>query len=273
MDSLLCCPLDGQPLVLQNNQWCCPQGHSFDVARQGYVHLLPVQEKRSLDPGDSKEMVAARRAFLDAGFYQPLAQKITEMVVPCLSTGSRLLDAGCGEGYYLDFVAKHTGFDLVCVGNDISKHAIIKACQRNRSPLWLVASNRKLPLQPASMDMVMCLFGFPVYAEFLRLLRQDGCLLMVDPAENHLAELRQIIYPEVKLKQDKLVDAATQVGFCLVDDQQLTYVIDSLSQEQLYALLLMTPHFFKITEDRRQQALQSQNLSLTVDVRFRLFRK
>src|SRR6056297_3328045 len=97
----LACPLDGCPLAPSEKTWSCENGHSFDVARQGYVHLLPVQKKRTLDPGDSKEMVAARQRFLNAGFYKPLADAVCEVALqslPSEGTGS-VLDAGSGEGY------------------------------------------------------------------------------------------------------------------------------------------------------------------------------
>src|SRR5690554_2461616 len=97
----LACPLDGAALQRESGSWRCASGHNFDVARQGYVHLLPVQKKRSLDPGDSKVMVAARRRFLEAGYYQPIAGAVSAAVLKGVSEGSHLdcLDAGCGEGY------------------------------------------------------------------------------------------------------------------------------------------------------------------------------
>ena len=76
--SALACPLDGDPLTPEGQTWRCPAGHSFDTARQGYVHLLPVQNKRSRDPGDSKAMVAARQRFLNAGYYQPIAEAVSK---------------------------------------------------------------------------------------------------------------------------------------------------------------------------------------------------
>ena len=96
----LACPLDGCPLVPSEKTWRCENGHSFDVARQGYVHLLPVQKKRSLDPGDSKEMVAARQRFLNAGFYTNIAEAVSDQVLqwlPSEGTGS-ILDAGWPPG-------------------------------------------------------------------------------------------------------------------------------------------------------------------------------
>src|SRR5690606_32361645 len=104
----LACPLDGAPMQPSGAAWCCPSGHSFDIASQGYTHLLPVQKKRSLDPGDSKEMVAARRRFLEGGFYQPIAAALSKATLADLAPGANAscLDAGCGEGYYLRRLAE-----------------------------------------------------------------------------------------------------------------------------------------------------------------------
>ena len=270
---LLCCPLDGLPLVLQNSQWCCANGHGFDVARQGYVNLLPVQNKRTLDPGDSKEMVVARRDFLDGGWYQPIADKAVELLKPYFKAGAVLLDAGCGEGYYLDHLAKAAGQDVYCVGNDISKHAIVAACRRDKQHTWLVASNKLLPVPPLSVDVLMCLFGFPVYAEFKRVLKDDGVMLLVDSAEQHMRELREIIYPSIKEKQDRLVEQASVAGFKLQNEVRITFPLHGLGKQQLYSLLLMTPHFFKAKAEGREKILKMDSFDLTADVWLRLFSK
>jgi len=128
----LACPLDGEPLNQSGTCWRCPAGHSFDVARQGYLHLLPVQKKRSLDPGDSKDMVAARRRFLNAGFYQPIAEAVNKAVTTRAGDTKPLacLDAGCGEGYYLrQLAASNMDRSLALVGVDISKWAILAAAK------------------------------------------------------------------------------------------------------------------------------------------------
>ena len=93
----LACPLDGAPLQCQGSAWCCPAGHSFDIASQGYANLLPVHKKRSLDPGDSKEMVAARRRFLNAGFYQPIAAAVSPQTF-CVS--SKVATSTQGGGFF-----------------------------------------------------------------------------------------------------------------------------------------------------------------------------
>ena len=136
----LACPIDGLKLVNDVKQWMCPNGHSFDIARQGYVNLLSVQYKRSKHPGDSKEMVVARTHFLNAGFYQPLARAIVQQVDSLITNHDPfcLLDAGCGEGYYFDYIfqslnASEKNIDLSFVGLDISKQAIFQASKRNKN--------------------------------------------------------------------------------------------------------------------------------------------
>ncbi len=94
------CPLCGQTLATGASPWRCPNGHCFDVARQGYVNLLPVQQKRARHPGDTPAQVAARKRFLDAGFYAPIRDTALALLQPHLPPRPSLLDAGCGEGYY-----------------------------------------------------------------------------------------------------------------------------------------------------------------------------
>ncbi|MEE0784375.1 MAG: hypothetical protein U0M10_00325, partial [Oscillospiraceae bacterium] len=99
------CPLCGQTLATGTSPWRCPNGHCFDVARQGYVNLLPVQQKHARHPGDTPAQVAARKRFLDAGFYAPIRDTALALLQPHLPPRPSLLDAGCGEGYYAKSIA------------------------------------------------------------------------------------------------------------------------------------------------------------------------
>ena len=160
----LACPLDGAPLHREGGAWKCASGHNFDIASQGHTHLLPVQHKRSLDPGDSKEMVAARRRFLNAGHYQPIAEAVARAVLADLPAQAACLDAGCGEGYYLrQLAAAATGQNqtLAILGLDISKWAVLAGAKQDSRPNWVVGTNARLPVLDATLDRVLCLFGFP----------------------------------------------------------------------------------------------------------------
>nr|WP_295714585.1 methyltransferase domain-containing protein [uncultured Halomonas sp.] len=272
------CPLDGEPLALAGNAWRCATGHSFDIAKQGYVNLLPVQQKRSHDPGDSKAMVAARQRFLSAGHYQPVAEAVSHAVIrrfeeqqgsgsPTLSC----LDAGCGEGYYLRQLnhAMPAVQSRALIGLDISKWAVLAAAKQDdkQSPIsrWVVGSNAHLPVQAGSMDSVMCMFGFPVYSEFMRVLKQGGMLLQVEAGPDHLRELREIIYPTLKPERPNAEKVAE--GFVHHRTDSLRYPLALTGADQIADLLAMTPHLYRASAEGRARAAALEALDTTVDVR------
>ena len=269
----LVCPLDGKPLGRHGAAWRCAADHSFDIASQGYTHLLPVQNKRSRDPGDSKDMVAARRRYLNSGVYLPIAEAVSRAALAERRPGETLscLDAGCGEGYYLRqlAVAAQNGPDLALVGLDISKWAVLAAAKQDKRLSWIVGSNANLPVLSETLDRVLCMFGFPVYTEFARVLKPGGLLLQVDAGPDHLRELREIIYPS--LKPERIVGVVVPDGFARLPDETIRYSLPLNSPEQIADLLLMTPHLFRTTAEGRAKAAALTSLVLTVDVRLRGF--
>ena len=266
----LICPLDKQPLQLNERTWRCENGHSYDVAKQGYVNLLPVQNKRSKDPGDSKSMVQARREYLNKGYYQPLAQALADTV---LAMGSQaLLDAGCGEGYYLRYLveqAKQQGTELSVAALDISKWAVQAAAKQDKRLSWMVASNNAIPLADNSVDTILCVFGFPVEAEFKRVLKPGGRLIMVDPASEHLIELKRIIYPEIKAKSEHL--PVSEKGWVLSSEERISFKVELPDTEAVHDLLTMTPHLYRASKEGIEKAEKLQSLAITADVWVRVF--
>ena len=267
----LCCPIDAAPLVTDELSLVCEHGHRFDVARQGYVNLLGPKDKRSKDPGDSKQMVSARAAFLNAGFYQPVADACLNITLGYCSTLAdghiTLMDAGCGDGYYLHHVEENLPSDLgnrtSLVGFDISKWAV-QQCARRCDGTWFVGSNRHIPMADGSVDLLFDMFGYPDYSSFGRILAPRGRLVRVTPGDRHLIQLREIIYPSIKPRRDRTLYPET---FKVVSKQQITSEM-SLGAEDLKHLLLMTPHMFRTSPERRQQVLSHSQLTLTVDVIF-----
>lgn len=267
----LACPLDGQPLRREGGSWLCAAGHCHDIAREGHVHLLPVQHKRSLDPGDSKLMVAARRRFLSAGHYEPIAAAVNRLTLEDLPAAGSCLDAGCGEGHYLGRLASAVGNQrtLALLGLDISKWAVQAAARREAGAAWVVGSNARLPVLSGTLDRVLCMFGFPVYPEFARVLRQNGRLIQIDAGPAHLRELREIIYPV--LKPEKPADETPPDGFIQRTSERLEYPLAIEGQEAIADLLAMTPHLYRASPEGRARAAALDGLTLTVDVRLTVF--
>lgn len=277
--SALACPLDGNPLDRRGQTWRCDAGHSFDVARQGHLHLLPVQHKRSRDPGDSKEMVAARQRFLNAGHYQPVADAVSRVVLANRPASATLhcLDAGCGEGHYLRQLADANpqGASLSLLGLDISKWAVLSAARQDSGAdkparcRWVVGSNANLPVLSGTLDRVLCLFGFPVHAEFARVLRPGGLLVLADAGPDHLRELRDIIYPSVKVQRERATPAPE--GFCRAGSESVRYTLALDDAPSIADLLAMTPHLYRASAEGRTRADALEALSVTVDVRLTCF--
>ncbi|MHB1075647.1 putative RNA methyltransferase [Thiobacillus sp.] len=271
----LACPLDGSPLHCSGSACRCASGHSFDIASQGYINLLPVQHKRSRDPGDSREMVTARGRFLTAGSYQPIAAAVNQAVLADLPADATIscLDAGCGEGYYLRQLAAAAKDEqtLALLGLDISKWAVLSAAKQDRRITWVVGSNANLPVLPGTLDRVLCLFGFPVYPEFARVLKPGGRLVQVDAGPVHLRELREIIYPS--LKPERTAEMPTPAGFRRLPAETLRFSIDLASAGQIADLLAMTPHLYRTKAEGRAAAAALTALSLGVDVRLTCFER
>ncbi|OPX56662.1 23S rRNA m(1)G-745 methyltransferase [Oceanospirillum multiglobuliferum] len=271
----LICPLDQLPLSQVNNSLCCPSGHTFDLAKQGYVNLLPVQKKRSKDPGDSKEMVLARQRYLDAGIYQPISERLNQICQQILADSIEpcVIDAGCGEGYYLNRLASIPALASAnLIGLDISKWAVQAASKRNKKITWLVGTNAQIPVQPNSVDLIVCTFGFYDFARFKPLLKANGMVLLVESGEEHLIELRELIYPEVQRSNVPDLAAAYAEGFELVDQQSIQFKPNTLNHEQVTDLLVMTPHLYRASFEGKQKAAALTELSVTADVVYRLLK-
>jgi 23S rRNA (guanine745-N1)-methyltransferase len=281
----LACPIDGNRLEKTDTQYVCGNGHTFDIARQGYVNLLPVQHKRSKQPGDSKTMVMARTRFLDTGIYRAIASKLTETVSALIIDDKSMhdkdyciLDAGCGEGYYFDALSDNLKQEkgtnnLTFIGLDISKDAIAQATKRNKNISWVVGTNRQPPVEGESVDIIICLFGFLSAEGFTKALKPGGIIILVDPGLNHLEELREIIYPEVR-KQPKKESSQKEIsGFSLLSSEPLQFKTKISSNEIINQLLVMTPHFYRASKTGREKACALSELELTVDVIFNVFKK
>lgn len=209
------CPLCHQPLTQINNSVICPQRHQFDVAKEGYINLLPVQHKRSRDPGDSAEMMQARRAFLDAGHYQPLRDAVINLLRERLDqSATAILDIGCGEGYYTHAFAEALP-GVTTFGLDVAKTAIKAAAKRYSQVKFCVASSHRLPFADASMDAVIRIYAPCKAQELARVVKPGGWVVTATPGPHHLMELKGLIYTCAVYRAARRIHIAAEYPPCL----------------------------------------------------------
>lgn len=249
--------------------WFCKKGHSFDIARQGYVNLLPVQNKHSLSPGDTKAMLEARRSFLDKGYYMPLCDDIANLINKYSPAEKPvLIDAGSGEGYYT--VQLKNKCSAVCMGIDIAKEASKMSCSRDKEILWAVATASHLPVEDGSADVVTAVFSLFMNDEYARVLREGGIVVEVTSGAKHLIELKQIIYDEV-FEQDKKPSPFGE-QFSLISQQDRSFGID-LGAYELKDLLMMTPHSHRISQEQSERIEKINKLHITVNYIIRVLKR
>ncbi|MDD6023913.1 MAG: methyltransferase domain-containing protein [Oscillospiraceae bacterium] len=264
------CPICQGSLAEQGKSLVCERNHSFDVARQGYVNLLPPQMKHSKNPGDTRDMVAARRAFLKLGHYEPIGEKVAELTAPLVGERPNVLDAGCGEGYYLGILRQHIPRGDF-IGVDISKDAVRYGAGQDKATRWITASAAHLPIADETMDLVTSMFALTVPEEFCRVLKPGGYFLEVTAGRGHLLGLKRLIYPVLTEKAEK--PPRDYPGFRLETAETLEFDFALHSSEEIGWLLTMTPHYWRISKEGAERAAAARELSDRAQIEYRLYQK
>ena len=271
MPILLRCPICHELLSVRDGSVACANNHQFDRARQGYLNLLPSNKKRSKQPGDDQAMVAARARFLNHGYYRSVVETLLEVLQSLGTSQQYVLDAGCGEGYYTSALRAQLADSEVC-GVDISKQAVVAASKRNKEVTWLVASVSELPLMAQQFDTIVSIFSRCHWPEFTRVLKPGGHIVTLTPTENHLMALRQAIYDQVRpYPQDKhLQDLPPDLH--LLHSQTLSQVMELDNNQAIMDLLTMTPHYWHINKQQKEQLMQLEGLVCNLEMRLSVIR-
>jgi 23S rRNA (guanine745-N1)-methyltransferase len=227
-DVTLLCPVRdcGAPLARGERSLACPRGHGFDRARSGYVNLLQPQDRRSRQPGDSREAALARRRLFAAGRLDPLLAALTAAAAGLpLAPRPAILDVGCGEGTVLARLAAALGGEAH--GVDISAPVVDLAARAHPEATWLVANaDRTLPYAGGSFDLALSITARQRPAELRRLLAPAGRLLVAVPGPDDLAELREAIGGERRpLAGGERTAEAFRPEFALADRRAISWTI------------------------------------------------
>jgi 23S rRNA (guanine745-N1)-methyltransferase len=183
----------------------CGSGHSYDIARSGYVNLLQPQDRRSLEAGDSRQAIEARASLLAAGIgrtlIETIANRVGRLAIGRLKAAPTIVDLGCGSG---DALAALTGRAVTGIGIDLSTAAIEHAARYFPDRTWVVANaDRRLPLLDGSVDVVISVHGRRNPTEVARVLVPTGHLLVAVPAADDLVELRELVQGE-RIERDRI---------------------------------------------------------------------
>lgn len=255
------CPICAIPLQLNPSakSYVCGNNHHFDLAKEGYLNLLPVQHKHSSEPGDNKQMMQARREFLEAGYYEPMANAVAMIIDTNQPT--HFLDLGCGEGYYSRKIDAYRSNTMMLHGVDIAKFAVAAAAKKQPNGRFIVASVNRLPYAAQYFDFVLRVFAPSNDNELGRVLKSSGLLLTVTPGPRHLWQLKEFIYAEV---QEHPLESLVPEGFERIDTQRIRYKITPPPQQRI-ALLQMTPFAWRANKSVQQAIRDVADLEIETD--------
>ncbi|MBE6656764.1 MAG: methyltransferase domain-containing protein [Ruminococcaceae bacterium] len=264
MEQILSCPVCASPLSCEEKRYVCPHGHSFDVAKQGYVNLL--LSRGTGVHGDNALMIESRKRFLSKGYYASLADALSAKIAKYANEDTTLLDVGCGEGYYTAHLREALkGKSNRIYAFDISKDAVRATAKRCLDTTLFVASAYEVPVLNGSVDIATLFFSPFCPDELLRVLAPNGILVMAYPGVEHLWGLKQAIYdaPYKNRPEDTRIE-----GFTLLEEEMISKEIFLPDTETVMELFAMTPYYYKTGE--KDKAKLASLPSLTTEIQFHL---
>jgi 23S rRNA (guanine745-N1)-methyltransferase len=263
----LSCPKCHKALTLDDRTYKCENNHCYDLSKTKYLNVLLNPDKATNNPGDSKESLQHRKAFLNQGYYGVILNE----VIKCIhkySNPKQILDLGCGEGYYTAKIKEEFN-NAEVYGLDISKEAINMATKYRKDVYWLVGNTKNLPILDQSMNVITALFTVINQNEINRCLKDDGYMIHVTANNTHLIEFKELIYDEVKIKSDEHI----RLDFPVVDSYDFKKKIHLKNREDTLNLLSMTPHYYHIKKERRYVLDTLEDFDVTIDIRITVYKK
>lgn len=267
---ILKCPVCNASLYKDGGSYFCngARRHCFDISSSGHANLCPSRATG----GDGKGAVRARTEFLRAGYYKPILDRVCE-VLSHLGANARIVDAGCGEGYYTSGIAASCGADTY--GFDLSKEAIISASKHaSRDKIgnvgFFVGGIYSLPVLDSSADALVNIFAPCAESEFSRVLKDGGLLVEVTAGREHLHGLKSAVYDEVYLNEPR---ADMPKNMPLIASYNVNYEICLDSPEMIRSLFSMTPYSYRTSERDTERLYALRELKTVVDVDIFVYRK
>ncbi len=268
------CPVCNSKLNIDGKAYTCENNHSFDIAKQGYVNLLPSNKKHSDNPGDSKDMVLARREFLESGNYDCFSNALCEIIGELFDARQKIsiLDCGCGEGFYdgkITAELERLKIDYSLFGVDISKEAVRLAAGKYKNASFIVGSCFDLPVESESTDLLIDVFAPMVEKEFGRVLKTGGYLIYAVPGKNHLMGLKRLLYENVYSNEEKHTEYD---DFEFIERVSVKDEI-TLDGEMGVKLFKMTPYYFKTELGAEEKIRSVKEFTTEIHFDFLIYKK
>jgi 23S rRNA (guanine745-N1)-methyltransferase len=275
--SIYKCPVCQGRLIRDEKRYTCSNNHSYDISEKGYVNLLLANQKKTKDPGDNRDMIKSRRDFLNKEYYKRFSDCLNEVIIEELHSDERnILDAGCGEGYYISNLRSsflkedNQSINANFYGTDISKNAIMFAAKRDKNINISVASSFDLPIINNSLDCVIRNFAPGDNREFYRVLKGDGILIIATPSVEHLFGLKEILYENPRKNEIK---ENNPEDFKHIRNKEIRYTISLDNPEDITNLISMTPYYWSITDSMRGRIGEIMELETELDFNIDVYKK
>lgn len=260
------CPVCKSLLSDEEKVYKCENNHCFDVAKEGYINLA--LKNTSSSSGDSKQMCLSRHMFLENSFYAPLANEIAQVIKKTFNNAPlTVIDAGCGEGYYLRTVRNTLCGENSFFGFDLAREAIRIAAKaekqlpQNTRIKYAVSGIFDMPFDDGVADVIISVFAPISEEEFSRVLKKGGILIVACPGANHLYGLKKALYDVPRENEEKIPEYAS---FSLTETKSLTYSI-TVENEMINALFGMTPYFWKSSREVQEKAKALEKVETECD--------
>ena len=241
------CPVCHSKLYQTQNICSCKNGHSFDLAKEGYLNL---NMRNSQKTGDNPDMIRARKRFLEKGYYSFLREEINEL----LKEEDSLVDLACGEGYYTSYFRCKDK-----IGIDLSKSAMKIASKVDKSTRYLLSSIFRLPLEDKSADKVITIFAPIAREEIFRILKDDGYFILVKPDVRHLYELKAAVYEKPYLNE---IEEIKIKGLKLINEIAISRK-EKVVKEDLMNLFMMTPYYNTTSQNDKDKLKEIEELKIS----------
>lgn len=261
--ALQCTICHSEIKMMDSKSLVCENGHSFDLAKQGYVNML---QKQVSTMYDHTLFDARKRIIYDYKFYDKVHQKISKIIDEALQEGGLVFDAGSGEGTHLNAIFNHLDKDSIHgIGLDISKDGIVMAAKNYSDLNWLVGDLTQTPFKEHSLDIILSFLSPANYSEFKRIMKPNGLLIKIIPGSHYLKEIREHLSDEDKEYENTDTVNLMRNKVDVISEERVTYERE-VDEEVLRDILTMTPLTWHISESQIESILKNHHEIITVDL-------